>query len=742
MKLSVKKAGGDLIFGIILAFIIIFYMWNANYVNDWNLTGDSTDGHYSLYAEIAQIIHDNELPLWSSLHGGMTAAGNPISQAFYPVTNILCRLCYSKELGYLSYKILHYEVIIHLIILAWGLYFLIRVVGKRKFTAFIIALLCSLTSCVHQMHEWLYIWGGLVYMPLIIGCAINIMRNLNRKGLLYCVIGGVFLGLSGLAAPTQGVLINIVAFAIVYICYFVGYIKSGKAVLIKLTWRSLLCGLLGMGYMAVTLFPVAEFIMNACRYIPNEGFQVGTGRMSYEAFISEKLALSDVLTILFTYWGWWSIGMILCAFLLIGLIIPAKWDQNWFVGVGLVVFSMLYGCGVIVTKIMYYVPFYNAIREPYLYTFMAIAGIAIIAANGLDSLIDTANEKMSDKDIIRVISIIAFLCLTGRELDQFRSFIDNRKCDMWSATKQIDGVNQNIKDSYLQYINKDKVSGRVWQWASAEKGYPVNAAAVMGWNDLDAYMNPYYANTYYLKNLVAMDKRIQLQNVEYIVCSSLDDSKDKILKQWGFSKAVQFEGCHGTYNSINEGETILYQKDITKGYGWMVYDYNIFDNETDIEDVASMINDNQFNPFESAVIHRDTCKAKTLDLLNTVDKAGISEIALSAFKHNSVSFEVKSNQNGIFVTSEIYAPGWNVYIDGKKADIIKVNLCFRGVILSQGDHIIEFRYMPASFILGLIYLVINIVCSMALVFYTFNNKSISFERRRWINCKSVYHSSK
>lgn len=721
MKLSFKKNLSEFIFGTLLAMIIIFYMWNVKYVNDWNLTRDSTDGHYSLYAEIAQIIHDGELPLWSSLHGGMTAAGNPISQAFYPVTNILCRLCYSEELGYLSYNILHYEVIVHLIILAWGLYFLIRVIGKRKLTAFIVALLCSLTSCVHQMQEWKYIWGGLVYMPLVVGLAICIMRNVDRKGLFYCVLEGIFLGLSGLAAPAQGVLINIVAFVMVYICYFISYIKKGKNFLIKLTWRCFLCGLLGVGYMAVTLFPVAEFIMNACRYIPNEGFQVGSSRMSYEAFVVEKLGLSDVFTMLFTYWGWWSIGMILTALLLIGLIIPKRWDQNWFVGVGLIAFSILYGCGIIVTRIMYYIPFYNAIREPYLYTFMAIVGVAVIAANGLDSLIEIADQKICSRCLVRIISIIALLCLTGRELYQFRSYIDNRKCDMWSATDYIHSINQQITDTYLQYINKDEVSGRVWQWSSAEKGYPVNASAVLGWNDLDAYMNPYYANTYYLKSLVSMDKRVQLQNVEYIVCSSLDKPNNETLGQWGYTEIAQFEGCHGAYNSVNEGTNILYKRNTGKGYGWFVYDYTIYDNNTDAEAVATMINENQLIPSKIALINTDSCKAKTKDLLETINKGGTSEVTLSAYKHNSVLFQLDTTQSGIFVTSEIYAPGWNVYIDGEKADIIEVNLCFRGVVLPQGKHTVEFRYMPASFVFGMIYLMISVIFSVALIVYIFNN---------------------
>lgn len=561
-------------------------------------------------------------------------------------------------------------------------------------------------------------------MPLIVGCAICIMRNLDRKGLFYCILGSIFLGLSGLAAPTQGVLINILAFVIVYICYFVSYIKKGKDVLIRLTWRSLLCGLLGVGYMAVTLFPVAEFIMNACRYIPYEGSQVGVSRMSYEAFVREKLGLSDVFTILFTYWGWWSIGMILTALFLVGLIIPKKWDQNWFAGIGLVAFSILYGCGVIVTKVMYYIPFYNSIREPYLYTFMAIVGVAVIAANGLDSLTDMVDEKMTNKIFIKIIGFIALLCLTGRELYQFRSVIDDRKYDMWSATNYIHGINQQIADTFLQYINKNEISGRVWQWVSEERGYPVNASVVLGWNDLDAYMNPYYASTYYLKTFVSMDKRIQLQNVEYIVCSSHDASKDEILEQWGYTKIAQFEECHSAYNNLNEGGTILYKKDDIEGYGWMVYGYNTYEDEFDEETVASMINNDQFIPYELTLINTDTCKDKTIDLLRTIDKMGTSEVTLLAYSHDSISFQIKTDQSGIFVTSEIYAPGWNVYIDGKKADIMEVNLCFRGVVSPQGEHIIEFRYMPMSFVFGLIYLVISIISSVVLIFYSFNNKSM------------------
>lgn len=730
-KIEIENLLKDIFFCILLIGMVICFFENANYVNEWDLTGDVTDGHYALYAEAARIIHDGELPLWSTLHGGMTEVGNPVVQAFYPVTNILCRVCYLEAEGYLSYSIIHYETLIHFCIFAIGNYFLIRVLKNRRLTAFFIAFLCSFTSCVFQMHGWLYIWGGLVYMPCIVGCAIKLMENLEKEGLLYCVLGGLFLGLSGLAAPTQGVLINIISFIIVYICYFIGYFRNGYKCLLKLTWRSFLCGFLGSGFMAVTLFPVAEFIMKAYRYIPNEDMKAGLAAMSYEAFIADKLTINDASTILFTYWGWWSIGMVLSALLLVGIFVPRKWNQNWFAGIGIIVFSLMYGCAIFITKVMYYVPFYNSIREPYLYTFMAIVGIAMISSWGLDTIIDLF-EKKSKKSIgLKLFFFIIFLGIIGRETYQFRSNVNNRYCNGKVATNIINEINAFTKNIYETYITGGLTTGRILQWAS-EKGYPVNTAAVLGWRDLDAYMNPYYLNTYFLKSYVSMDKRLLLQNVEFIICSSLDDSKEEMLKQCGYEEIARFKECYGTYMQQNEGETILYQrKDNLNRYGWMVYEYQAYDDTTDIEQIAQVINSEDFDVNNSVLINKDTCKKKSLTALSTIKKKGKSEVKLKEFNHNSISFEVMTEENGVFVTSEVYSSGWKVYVDGKRVDLLQVNVNFRGVYLGEGKHTVKFKYIPISFMLGIVYMVVCLGISIGLivVLLTDNDMQIKFLKR-------------
>jgi uncharacterized membrane protein YfhO len=42
-----------------------------------------------------------------------------------------------------------------------------------------------------------------------------------------------------------------------------------------------------------------------------------------------------------------------------------------------------------------------------------------------------------------------------------------------------------------------------------------------------------------------------------------------------------------------------------------------------------------------------------------------------------------------------------VYVDGKPAEIVRVNQILRGVLLPAGDHQVVFRFQPASLRLGI-----------------------------------------
>jgi len=76
-------------------------------------------------------------------------------------------------------------------------------------------------------------------------------------------------------------------------------------------------------------------------------------------------------------------------------------------------------------------------------------------------------------------------------------------------------------------------------------------------------------------------------------------------------------------------------------------------------------------------------------------------ISLIENLNDKISYHFKSKTNQFAVFSEIYYDkGWNVFIDGKPAPYCRVDYILRGMAVPAGDHTIEFRFEPKSYIMG------------------------------------------
>lgn len=76
-------------------------------------------------------------------------------------------------------------------------------------------------------------------------------------------------------------------------------------------------------------------------------------------------------------------------------------------------------------------------------------------------------------------------------------------------------------------------------------------------------------------------------------------------------------------------------------------------------------------------------------------------IKLAEYNNDKIVYKTNAAGNQFAVFSEIYYPlGWNVFIDGKQADYLKVNYALRGMVVPAGQHTIEFRFEPASYTRG------------------------------------------
>jgi hypothetical protein len=87
-----------------------------------------------------------------------------------------------------------------------------------------------------------------------------------------------------------------------------------------------------------------------------------------------------------------------------------------------------------------------------------------------------------------------------------------------------------------------------------------------------------------------------------------------------------------------------------------------------------------------------------------------------------VTIQASTNDDGILILADSYYPGWKAYVDGKEDIIRRANLFFRAVSLPSGSHVVEFRYEPRSFKIGLIVSLVTVLCIVIVSVLVFMKK--------------------
>jgi hypothetical protein len=119
---------------------------------------------------------------------------------------------------------------------------------------------------------------------------------------------------------------------------------------------------------------------------------------------------------------------------------------------------------------------------------------------------------------------------------------------------------------------------------------------------------------------------------------------------------------------------------------------------------------NAFNAQQTAVL-RDTYRAQLGGFTPSKDSA--AAIRLTKYGLNDLAFESSNPAEGLGVFSDIYYDkGWKAYIDGKESPILRANYVLRALCIPAGNHKIEFRFMPESYVMGK---TVALICSVLLL---------------------------
>jgi hypothetical protein len=78
-----------------------------------------------------------------------------------------------------------------------------------------------------------------------------------------------------------------------------------------------------------------------------------------------------------------------------------------------------------------------------------------------------------------------------------------------------------------------------------------------------------------------------------------------------------------------------------------------------------------------------------------ISKDSTSTIQLTYYKPNHLKYISNNKKNGFGVFSEMYYKnGWKATVDGKAAEIVRVDYALRGLNIPAGKHTVEFKFEP------------------------------------------------
>jgi hypothetical protein len=121
-------------------------------------------------------------------------------------------------------------------------------------------------------------------------------------------------------------------------------------------------------------------------------------------------------------------------------------------------------------------------------------------------------------------------------------------------------------------------------------------------------------------------------------------------------------------------------------HAWIVHSTQA----ADTDEALALLGSGAIDPSQTALVSGDQP-----ELSPAASTAGDS-VQFDRYSAGNIRISASTAQGSLLVVSEIVAPGWNAYVDGKRVDTYTVNALQRGVVLPGGSHTVEFRYEPRS----------------------------------------------
>jgi uncharacterized membrane protein YfhO len=101
------------------------------------------------------------------------------------------------------------------------------------------------------------------------------------------------------------------------------------------------------------------------------------------------------------------------------------------------------------------------------------------------------------------------------------------------------------------------------------------------------------------------------------------------------------------------------------------------------------------------------------------------KVVIKNYKADEVALNVTMKSPGLLVLSDLFCPGWQVYVNDQKKEMLNVDYILRGVFLEPGQHTVRFSYEPSVLKYGLYFSMLFFIIMIVLAYYFLGEKDNS-----------------
>ena len=429
---------------------------------------DNSIQSYAWLSKVGTAWRNLDPPLWDfSVQSGTSFVGELQTGAFYPPSVILAWL--SRPHSLYAFELF---LVIHFALAGYFMLCFLRLgvsLGAALAGAIIFAFAGTVArKAVYQAN----IFVGLVYLPAIAGL---FLRGLGSRGPVltnpWFYLSGIALGFSMLAGHMQPYIHSAMALGVLvpFVCY-------GSRVY---SWRSALTGLVFVGVVSVALtaiqwVPTVEYLDRSYRWIglpePIRGLATPPHAVYAQHEVLQPLELASLFDHVIDArdGGTLFISLTGLALAVIGCFQSSRLSRF---GLTLALLSVLVALGdyTMIGRHSWYVPVLSYVREPVRTLFLYHFGMSVLAAIGLQSVIDRMSRRRLWSSLIAVAAAGLILFEASRHRDWIARPIDSG----------VSPVTSYARDSLLTFLeDRMSESGRLYRIHDPERVLPPNIGDV------------------------------------------------------------------------------------------------------------------------------------------------------------------------------------------------------------------------------------------------------------------------